>query len=90
MRTIADSKFGPSLLISRGAGEPPSAAPITRSEGWVKGENDLNVLQRGDRLEIIANVDLDGLQNLKEVLTHYENILRLLSPKPPKKEENGK
>jgi hypothetical protein len=30
------------------------------------------------RLEITANVDLEGLPKLKEMLDHYEKILELL------------
>ena len=60
-------------------GQNAERAPA--NSGWVSGENELNVLQRGTRLEITADVDLEGLQNLKEVLTHYENILKLLGPR---------
>ena len=38
----------------------------------------INVLQTGNRLEIIANIDLTGLPKLKEMLDHYEKILKLL------------
>jgi hypothetical protein len=69
--------------------DPPTAPPVGEKKGdrviansaWVQGANELNVLQRGSRLEITADVDLEGLQNLKEVLTHYEKILELLSPR---------
>jgi hypothetical protein len=36
------------------------------------------VLQVGDRPEITANVDAAGLEKLKELLEHYEKILKLL------------
>jgi hypothetical protein len=39
---------------------------------------DINVLQTGNRLEITANIDLAGLPKLKEMLDHYEKILKLL------------
>jgi hypothetical protein len=39
---------------------------------------DISVLQRGDRLEIKANVDAAGLAKLKELLDYYEKILNLL------------
>jgi hypothetical protein len=68
--------------------DPPGVPPVgpkheavTGNSAWAAGRNELNVLQRGSRLEITADVDLEGLQNLKEILTHYENILKLLGPK---------
>ena len=39
---------------------------------------DISVLQVGNRLEITANVDAAGLEKLKELLSHYEKILKLL------------
>jgi hypothetical protein len=40
---------------------------------------DLNVLLTGDRLQITADVDLAGLERLREVLGYYENILKLVT-----------
>jgi hypothetical protein len=40
-------------------------------------ENELSVLMSGGRLKISANVDAEGLQKLKEILSKYEEILRL-------------
>jgi hypothetical protein len=68
---------------------PPSCTPsemcpgmtqpsITIKRGGLDG--DLNVLLRGNRLEIMADVDREGIRRLKEVLTKYEEILALLEP----------
>src|SRR5215469_8400246 len=46
-------------------------------------ENDYTVLQRGNRLQITADVDLEGIATLKEMLTDYESILRRLAGKKP-------
>lgn len=51
---------------------PKSSVPV--------GGGDLNVLLRGNRLEISADVDLAGLQKLKQILTKYEEILALIGP----------
>jgi hypothetical protein len=39
---------------------------------------DMSVLLTGKRLQISADVDAEGLTKLKEVLTKYEEILKLL------------
>ncbi len=36
------------------------------------------IVMRGKQLEILANVDLAGLQQLKQLLDHYETILKLM------------
>ena len=41
---------------------------------------ELNVLLRGNRLEIVVDVDLAGLAKLKMILAKYEEILELLDP----------
>jgi hypothetical protein len=57
--------------------DAPKAPPPSPS---VAPEGDLNVLLRGNRLEITADVDRAGLKRLKEVLAKYEEILELLEP----------
>ena len=48
-----------------------------------QGGNELSVLQKGDRLQITADIDLEGIAELKDILGHYEAILKRLSvPKP--------
>jgi hypothetical protein len=60
----------------------PPAPPASGSEAYKSRDHgELHVLLRDGRLEIAATVDLEGLQNLKEVLTHYEKILVLVAPK---------
>ena len=39
---------------------------------------DINILMSGQRLEITANVDLEGVAKLKEALGKYEELLKLL------------
>ncbi|MGH6736854.1 MAG: hypothetical protein ACRECX_12395 [Methyloceanibacter sp.] len=68
-----------------------AAAPAPQARGGVQtgsyrvegseSKADISVLQIGDRLEIMANVDAAGLKKLKELLDHYEKILGLLKPK---------
>jgi hypothetical protein len=49
-----------------------------------QGGNELSVLQKGNRLQITADVDLEGIGELKDILGHYEAILKRLSvQKPP-------
>lgn len=39
---------------------------------------DINILMSGQRLQITADVDLDGVAKLKEALTKYEELLKIL------------
>jgi hypothetical protein len=60
---------------------PSLGAKVGRTESgsaWAHGENDFNVLQTGDRLQITADVNLEGIATLKEMLGDYESILRRL------------
>ena len=43
------------------------------------GRADISVLQIGNRLEITANVDADGLAKLKDILGKYEEILKIVN-----------
>jgi hypothetical protein len=54
-------------------------ARVDASSAWGAGENELNVLQKGNRLQISADVDLEGLAQLKEILGDYESILKRLA-----------
>jgi hypothetical protein len=42
-------------------------------------KSDVSVLMRGKRLEIMANVDAEGLKTLREMLEKYEEILKLMN-----------
>jgi hypothetical protein len=52
----------------------------------VNSNADISVLLKDGRLEIVATVDANGLQTLKEMLVRYEGILELLKPKTQCKE----
>jgi hypothetical protein len=49
------------------------------SSAYAGVDGELNVLLTGQRLQITADVDLAGVERLKEVLGHYETILKLLA-----------
>jgi hypothetical protein len=55
--------------------QPASATGISPPE-----RDQFNVVQRGNRLEITANVDLAGLRALGAILDQYQKILQLVSP----------
>lgn len=58
---------------------PGGAAPhVDAASAGSLGENEFNVLQMGGRLQITADVDLEGLQELKAMLGDYESILKRL------------
>jgi hypothetical protein len=63
---------------------PPTVARTEAASAWAQSENDLNVLQKGNRLQITADVDLEGLDELKEILGHYEAILKRLGARKSK------
>jgi hypothetical protein len=56
-----------------------AASAVSNAQATGVGEpGDMSVLLTGKRLQISADVDADGLAKLKEVLTKYEEILKLL------------
>jgi hypothetical protein len=70
----------------------PSGGAVPRVDAgsaWGQGENQFNVLQAGDRLQITADVDLEGLQELKEMLIDYESILKRRATRRSKFTELG-
>jgi hypothetical protein len=46
--------------------------------------NELSVRQTGNRLQITADVDLEGIAELKDILGHYEAILKPLAVQEPR------
>ena len=52
--------------------------------------NQRNVLLQGDRLQIAADLDLDGVDHLRETLSRYEKILRLASPRTVRSRGRGR
>jgi hypothetical protein len=57
------------------------AEPSDRDDGPSDDVPQIDVLLRGNRLQITADVDAAGLQTLKEMIGKYEEILKLLAPK---------
>jgi hypothetical protein len=57
----------------------PEQAEILRSQS----NNEISVLQKGNRIRITADVDLDGIDELKDILGHYEGILTQLAARTP-------
>jgi hypothetical protein len=57
------------------------AEPSDRDNGPSDDVPQIDVLLRGNRLQITADVDAAGLQTLKEMIGKYEEILKLVAPK---------
>jgi hypothetical protein len=57
--------------------------PEQRPDRRASTPEDLSVLMTGGRLQITADVDLEGLERLKEILEKYEEILELTGGKKP-------
>lgn len=55
--------------------EPVSACRALRITSS-RDDQPLLVVMNGERLNIKASVDLEGLKNLREILEKYEGILR--------------
>ena len=53
--------------------QPAVPGRVEAGSAWTQGENDFNVLQRGNRLQITADVDLEGLATLKDMLRGVTN-----------------
>jgi len=54
------------------------ASSFAEAQPRTPGDNELNVLLKGDRLQITADLNATGIAKLKDVLTKYEEILKLL------------
>jgi hypothetical protein len=65
----------PPIVPQVGTGASKSA-----SSAYAGEDGGLNVLLRGKRLEITADVGREGLARLKEILGKYEEILNLIDP----------
>ena len=61
--------------------KPLTIDPSTRDDGLSDDGPQIEVLLRGTRLQITADVDASGLQTLKEMIGKYEDILKLMAPK---------
>lgn len=72
----------PAVILPPKPINPPVV--VEASSAGAQGENDFNVLQRGERLQITADVDLEGLAMLKEMLGDYESILKRLAARKTK------
>ena len=72
----------PFVLVLRRDRQPP-AGLVGKAGASVSDNNDdvndINVLLTGKRLQITADVDAAGIKRLKQMLTKYEEILKLLS-----------
>lgn len=49
--------------------------------------DDITILLTGNRLQITADVDADGIKKLRDVLTKHEEILQLLAAKDDEDDE---
>lgn len=63
--------------------DPSPPPPAEMSQTSTKGQNDYTVYQRGNRLQITADVDLDGIATLKDILDDYARALARLAGKRP-------
>jgi hypothetical protein len=66
----------PEAAVSGGVTETHHPENKTASS---QGGIDCTVLQRGNRIQITADVDLDGIATLKDMLGDYESILKRLA-----------
>ena len=60
------------------AAETPDAGRRQPSSPPPPSKDELSVLLKGNRLHINANVDLEGLERLKQMLDKYTEILKLM------------
>jgi hypothetical protein len=70
VRAMAKNSHKPKGIVAK-----PQQAKTLRAQS----KNEISVLQNGDRIQIAADVDLEGIDELKDVLGHYEAILQRLS-----------
>ncbi|MGA2816739.1 MAG: hypothetical protein ABSE67_10650 [Xanthobacteraceae bacterium] len=73
--TIAEAP-SPAPVVQ--TGQSITADPTSRDVGPPDDAQQIDVLLRGNRLQITADVDAAGVAKLKEVLAKYEEILNLL------------
>jgi hypothetical protein len=66
-------------VFAGGSSAAASALSSVKTHSDATGKTgDMSVLLSGQRLQISAGVDAEGLAKLKEILTKYEEILKLL------------
>lgn len=70
--TVVEAPKPPPSGSAANAGLPPGIIEVQ------KKPPDINILMTGQRLEITADVDLEGVAKLKEALGKYEELLKLL------------
>jgi hypothetical protein len=63
--------------LTQVASASSSASSTAQASGAVDS-GDMSVLLSGKRLQISADVDAEGLAKLKDILTKYEEILKML------------
>jgi hypothetical protein len=71
---MAKNSHKPDRIIAK-----PQRAEILKAQS----ENEISVLQKGNRIQITADVDLEGIDELKDILGHYEAILTQLAARTP-------
>lgn len=57
----------------------PQQAEILKEQN----KNEISVLQNGDRIQITADVDLEGIDELKDIFGNYEAILMQHAARTP-------
>lgn len=58
---------------------PPPGSSQAKRESMEPTDNDINVYLTGNRLQITADVDAEGIKKMRDVLVKYEEILKLLA-----------
>ncbi len=61
---------------------PQPGSSQAKREPTEPTDNDINVFLTGNRLQITADVDAEGIKKMRDVLVKYEEILKLLSDSP--------
>lgn len=72
--------FGRGEGMQTQVGEPRRSAPARALEPAPAGNLPVRVVMSGNRLEIQASVDLEGLKKLQTMLTKYQGILEMMEP----------
>lgn len=72
--------MGKTLPPMRPAEFADQGAPDRKADIFAKSDNEISVHQVGARLQISANIDVDGIEKLQDILIKYREILTILYP----------
>jgi hypothetical protein len=71
---MAKNSHKPKRIVAQ-----PQQAKVLKAQS----KNETSILQKGNRIQRTADVDLEGIDEVKDILGHYEALLTRRPPRTP-------